>query len=111
EWVQEGVALHRGKRSTCAFCQSELNDELWEKIDAHFTKESEEYKEKVAKLIGEVNCQIDYLKQRTLANKEQLYANFQEKYDQFITKWENLKSQQLSNLHYILLKLEKKQKD
>ena len=39
-WVKEGMPHHRGKRNSCAFCGGRLPDELWAKLDAHFSKES-----------------------------------------------------------------------
>jgi wobble nucleotide-excising tRNase len=41
-WVRDGRNYHREKRTKCAFCGSELPKDLWEKLDKHFNKESEE---------------------------------------------------------------------
>jgi hypothetical protein len=51
EWVREGIPHHKGKRDTCAFCGGKLPDDLWEKLEAHFNKESEELRDALKKQI------------------------------------------------------------
>lgn len=41
-WVKAGMEHHRDKRTTCGFCGQALPSELWEKLDAHFSKESDD---------------------------------------------------------------------
>jgi wobble nucleotide-excising tRNase len=54
-WVDTGIALHRDKHETCAFCDSTLSPEDWQarwaKLDAHFSQESK-------KLTDEINAEI-----------------------------------------------------
>lgn len=111
QWVQEGIEFHRGIRETCAFCQSKLEVELWDKIDAHFTKESEEYMEKLKHLIDKVNYRITYWENDVLVSKEDFYSNFNEKYDEVCSKWEKIRSREIQNYKYLLEKLNQKQKD
>lgn len=39
-WVKEGIALHKNKRETCAFCRQNLPHDIWKVLGAHFSKES-----------------------------------------------------------------------
>lgn len=39
-WVKQGVPLHKGKRSACAFCRQNLPQDIWQILDSHFSKES-----------------------------------------------------------------------
>lgn len=39
-WVKEGIAHHRDKRHTCAFCRQHLPAEIWQVLDSHFSKEA-----------------------------------------------------------------------
>jgi len=41
EWVRDGIEHHKSKRNNCAFCGAVLPEDLWDKLDAHFSKESE----------------------------------------------------------------------
>ncbi len=41
-WVKQGVAYHRAKRTTCAFCRKALPDDIWQRLDEHFNKESDD---------------------------------------------------------------------
>ena len=41
-WVKSGIPHHREKRTTCGFCGSPLPADLGRKLDAHFSKESED---------------------------------------------------------------------
>jgi wobble nucleotide-excising tRNase len=39
-WVKQGIPHHRGKRRKCGFCGGAIPEDLWTKLDAHFSKES-----------------------------------------------------------------------
>ncbi len=39
-WVKQGLSLHKEKRETCAFCRQTLPHNIWQLLDAHFSKES-----------------------------------------------------------------------
>lgn len=44
-WVKSGIEHHRDKRTTCGFCGQELPSDLWVKLDAHFSKESDDLRD------------------------------------------------------------------
>ncbi len=41
EWVRNGIKHHKDTRNVCAFCGNTLPSDLWDKLDSHFSKESE----------------------------------------------------------------------
>lgn len=41
-WVKQGIGHHRDKRDTCAFCHQSLPKNIWQVLDSHFSKESED---------------------------------------------------------------------
>ena len=41
-WVRHGRDYHKGKRNQCAFCGNDLPSNIWEQLDKHFNKESED---------------------------------------------------------------------
>ncbi|WP_108819575.1 AAA family ATPase [Pseudovibrio sp. Alg231-02] len=51
KWVEDGVKHHKHKRKKCGFCGSNLPDDLWAKLDAHFDQESRDQKEAIELLI------------------------------------------------------------
>ena len=57
-WVKAGIAHHRGKRDTCGFCGQPLPLNLWERLDAHFSQESEALEEAIGQHIRTVEAEI-----------------------------------------------------
>ena len=47
EWVRQGINKHKGLRNTCGFCGNPIDETLWDKLDAHFSKESEELRKEI----------------------------------------------------------------
>ena len=56
-WVRNGRGYHKGKRSQCAFCGSDLPTGLWEKLDKHFNKESEELRTAIEGLLASIDTE------------------------------------------------------
>jgi wobble nucleotide-excising tRNase len=50
-WVRTGRDHHRSKRNTCGFCGGVLPGDLWEKLDKHFNRESEQLRSEIDRLI------------------------------------------------------------
>ncbi len=51
EWVRNGIKYHKNKRDICAFCGNTISGDLWDKLDAHFSKESESLREELESAI------------------------------------------------------------
>ncbi|QKY70286.1 AAA family ATPase [Lentibacillus sp. CBA3610] len=111
QWVKEGADLHRGKRNRCAFCQGKLDDELWNRIDEHFTKESEKYAGQIKILLDKVQKLLRYWEDKTLANKDQFYSKFHNEYEKVNEQWSQLRTRQIENLKYILEVLTERKQD
>ena len=58
DWVGRGRPLHEQKRNTCGFCGSPLPQDLWNKLDFHFNKESEELRSSIVSLIFDMESEI-----------------------------------------------------
>lgn len=54
-WVKDGISHHRD-RNFCGFCGQELPGDFWEKLNAHFNKESSDLERKI-------NRQLELLEQ------------------------------------------------
>ena len=50
EWVRQGMDYLKD-REICAFCQSPISADLWEKLSKHFNKESKELENSIQSLI------------------------------------------------------------
>ncbi|BDQ34820.1 AAA family ATPase [Pseudodesulfovibrio portus] len=74
EWVRKGSQLHRGKRNLCAFCGNEIPSGLWEKIDAHFNKESETLRKELQTEIEHVDNEIDLFKSKVVVPDASIYS-------------------------------------
>ena len=83
EWVRDGIEHHKKKRTTCAFCGAVLPEDLWDKLDAHFSKESEILREDLKSLVEAINREKESAGKITTISEERLYSSYQE----------NLKSQ------------------
>lgn len=87
EWVRQGIDKHKNLRETCGFCGNPIDDNLWGKLDAHFSKESEDLRK-------EIKLKIDKLEQSkinltdffTLA-KEDFYSNLHSQFETFQKQW------------------------
>ncbi|WP_163410704.1 AAA family ATPase [Flavobacterium ajazii] len=55
EWVRLGIERHKNKREKCGFCGNPLPQNIWEKIDAHFSKESEDLRKEIEQLVRELD--------------------------------------------------------
>jgi len=79
EWVRDGIEHHKNKRTRCAFCGAILPEDLWDKLDAHFNKESEILREDLKSLIAAINTEKESAKKITTISEEQLYSSYQVK--------------------------------
>lgn len=61
-WVKAGIDHHRGMRDTCAFCTSALSSNLWERLDAHFDKESQKLEKSLSETLQAVEIERNRLK-------------------------------------------------
>jgi wobble nucleotide-excising tRNase len=79
EWVRDGIEHHKNKRNKCAFCGAVLPEDLWNKLDAHFSKESEILRKDLKSLITAINAEKESATKITTISEEQLYSSYQAK--------------------------------
>jgi wobble nucleotide-excising tRNase len=111
EWVRQGIEKHKDKRDACGFCGNPISEDLWSKLDAHFSKESEALRE-------EINAQIALLKtaQQGINNylkldKDSLYASLHIRCENLLKSWQTLKTSYSNNLEYLINELQAREKD
>src|SRR3989338_2639588 len=98
EWVRQGIDKHKDKRDKCGFCGNVLPPDLWEKLDAHFSKESEDLRK-------EIETQIQLLENSKLRlndflklKKNIFYSSFHLKFDELLNSWTELTKEYSTNL-------------
>jgi wobble nucleotide-excising tRNase len=80
-WVKSGIGLHQGRRSTCGFCGNPLPAELWEKLGAHFNKESLDLEKEIDSLLQKISAERDSVRNIATVDRSKLYSSFQTGFD------------------------------
>lgn len=104
-WVEDGRGLHRGQRDKCAFCGGDITDSRWQKIDAHFSKESEELKKQIATEIKSLDDSksnlVAFLECKNII-KVNFYAGLHAEYDEIKTVWDSAIKTYTDNIDKLL---------
>ena len=73
-WVKQGMAHHREKRDTCAFCRQDLPHDIWQVLDEHFSKESGDLETALDAAISSVTEEIATIAGVNAFTGNQFYA-------------------------------------
>ena len=113
-WVENGIKHHKDKRSTCAFCNNQINSNRWQQIDEHFSKESEDLKKSILVKITDIeeakNNIVNYIQNQDI-KKDSFYAVYHTKFDLIISKWNNVVTSYCSVVVLLTQKLEERHSD
>lgn len=111
EWVRQGVDRHKGKRTECGFCGNPLGDDLWSKLDEHFSKESEELREQITNQIDNLKQAKQKLSVFLIIHKDLFYSSLAIKFEEIYKDWISLIKIYDSNLDKIIFELKEREKD
>lgn len=111
EWVRQGSNLHKEKREICAFCGNVIDENLWKKLDEHFSKESEELRVKITNKINELNTKKTALEFFIKFDENSFYNSFQKDVISKLKIWKDLKSKYENNIDLLINNLDKRLKD
>jgi wobble nucleotide-excising tRNase len=114
KWVDEGRTHHRNKLERCAFCDELIKPERWKKLDAHFSKESEELKKSIEdeKLILEKSKKyIDDFIDVNKISKDNYYSLFHDEFEEIKGKWNNFVDEYSKLIDNLLQKLHERYDD
>ncbi|MCU1778511.1 AAA family ATPase [Pseudomonas sp. 14P_5.3_Bac1] len=78
DWVRKGRRLHQSVRADCGFCGAPLPDDLWDKLDLHFNKESEDLRGHIGKLLSSIESEQSRFMVGGKIDISQYYSNFRE---------------------------------
>jgi wobble nucleotide-excising tRNase len=79
-WVKQGFEIHQ-ERSTCAFCGSAFEDELMEKLAAHYSEAYNQLDQKLSQQINKLDTLKNKLRQLHLPDSTRFFPSFRDKYD------------------------------
>lgn len=104
EWVRQGIDKHKNRKE-CGFCGSPLPADLWDKLDAHFSKESEELRAGIERQIEQVLKAEQSLASFIKLNKDQFYPSLYSKLEEINERWSTAVKSYGENLKKIALDL------
>ena len=87
EWVRQGIEKHKGVRKTCGFCGNPLPEDLWDILDAHFSKESEELRHDIIQQLELIGLETNKIKTVVSLNKEQFYSTYHIQLEELVETW------------------------
>lgn len=108
EWVRNGIDLHRSKLDKCAFCGGVINDEVWEKLDSHFSQESESLRQELTQLLSVIESDIEACNTDILISSTDFYATYSSKANQVINSFAKHKKDHIDMLSNIKKSVEVK---
>lgn len=76
EWVRKGRIHHEGKRDSCGFCGNPLSIELWDKLDKHFNKESEQLRQDINILLNSIENEKNRVRDLLKIKLSSFYSTF-----------------------------------
>ena len=74
EWVRGGIPHHRDRRDTCAFCGQRLPEDLWKKLDEHFSQESDQLRFELNQHIQSIQAERERATTILTIEQDQLYS-------------------------------------
>lgn len=96
KWVKEGKALHKEKRTNCAFCGNVISDIRWVELEKHFDEESEKLEMEINELISKIDSEAIALRTAFKPNKSNFYSKYHKSidrlsilYEAFLSKYNN----------------------
>ncbi|QOR67332.1 AAA family ATPase [Cytobacillus suaedae] len=111
EWVRMGIERHKGKRENCGFCGKTIEDDLWNKLDAHFSKESEELRNSINLTKEELLDFKNVVDNHFNLSKRDFYVNLHVEFEKQTEKWINIKGLYMQHINFLLTELEEREKD
>lgn len=75
-WVREGMNVQREiDMDICGFCGQDLPENIWRKLDAHFSQETKDLEVRINKQIGLIENEIKSVDEIALPEKDQFYES------------------------------------
>lgn len=108
EWIKIGYEIHKDKESHCKFCDGPLEDDLYTKIENHFSTESKQLMSSIDKKVKE----LEILKEREIENlrNKHFYIEFQGRVDELAFNMEEVIEEQKKWINEVIDHLKSRRK-
>lgn len=110
-WVREGRTLHQDKRDTCAFCGNTLPDDLMDKLESHFNKESEHLIIEIDQAVTLIDSEITKVPNLFKITLRNFYSEFRPDVEQQIQLFNEKSKLYIKSLEELKRQLGKRKKD
>jgi len=110
-WVRSGRGHHKDKRDKCAFCGSDLPQDLWEKLDKHFNQESEELRQELENLLESIEREQSRVPNLLKINNSDFYSKFITSLDSLVEQLSAQSDSYCASLNSIKEQAEKRKDD
>lgn len=107
-WVKQGCELHKGKRTNCLFCGSEISDTRWAILNKHFDEESKKLEDEILDLKTCIIEQKEKVKLGFSIDKKLFYSKYYSKIDSLIEQYAILSTKYIDQLDILIDQLEKR---
>ncbi|MDC0663587.1 AAA family ATPase [Marinobacter sp. SS21] len=110
-WVRTGRGHHQEKRDKCAFCGSDLPEDLWEKLDKHFNQESEDLRQELEALLGSIESERSRVPNLMKVKNSDFYTNYTADLDSLTEQLSTLSTSYIESLDSIRKQIKKRRDD
>jgi wobble nucleotide-excising tRNase len=110
EWVRNGLAHHKHKEN-CQFCGNTLTAQVWEKLNGHFNKDSENLRDLIDNLIVSIRDEQKRAREFSLPNDAGFYSSLQEKFRDIKSRLTEEVKQYIAALGILITELESRKSD
>jgi len=100
--------MHKGKRDICG---NPISEDLWGKLDAHFSKESEALREDINEQISALKTARQGIHNYLKLSKEGFYVSLHTRCDNLLKSWQTIKTTYSNNLDHLIEELQAREKD
>jgi len=111
EWVRQGIDRHKGKRKACGFCGNMIGEDLWEQLDAHFSKESEGLRREIKTQVEGLSRAKQGLAGFLKLSKDLIYPSLSAKCDATLKNWIAGMAEYERNIDVLINRLRDRERD
>lgn len=89
-WVREGIDLHKNEKE-CQFCGNSLPDDLFERLEKHFSQEYDIFIKNIKNLEDEMTSHINEIEKLIvrLPDEARLFEDLQSEYEKIVSVFKN----------------------
>ncbi|MBC7361200.1 MAG: AAA family ATPase [Candidatus Aminicenantes bacterium] len=106
-WVKEGIDLHRNEK-ICHFCGNQLPQDLFDRLNKHFSQEFDKLMEQIEKEEKEIQSHIEEIKDAKLPDRARLFEDLQLKFENKLNSLNSIKNDYIQTLNKLKKELDKK---